>query len=68
MKTSRIEIEGMTCGGCVASVTKALQQLPGVNNVKVDLSPGAAEVTFDEALINEAGLKSAVQDAGFDVG
>ena len=68
MKTSTIQINGMTCGGCVASVTKALQQVAGVQKVKVELSPGAAEVTFDEALVNEAALQDAVQDAGFDVG
>ena len=68
MKTSVIAIEGMTCGGCVASVTKALQQVAGVQNVKVALSPAQAEVTFDENMVDDAALHAAVQNAGFDVG
>ncbi len=67
MKTSTIKIQGMTCGGCVASVTKALQQTPGVQNVQVTLSPGQAEVVYDDAVANELALRSAVEDAGFDV-
>ena len=68
MKTSVIAIHGMTCGGCVASVTKAMQQVAGVQQVKVSLSPGQAEVTFDDSVADEAALRAAVQGAGFDVG
>ena len=68
MKTSVIAIHGMTCGGCVASVTKAMQQVAGVQQVKVSLSPGKAEVTFDDSVADEAALRAAVQGAGFDVG
>ncbi|MGB5233404.1 MAG: cation transporter, partial [Desulfoprunum sp.] len=31
-----IKIKGMSCQHCVAAVTKALSELPGISNVKVD--------------------------------
>ncbi len=37
-----IRIKGMSCHHCVASVTKALEELPGVTDVRVDLEGGTA--------------------------
>jgi copper chaperone CopZ len=42
-----ITVKGMTCGHCVAAVTKALEELPGVSQVQVDLATG--RVTFVSA-------------------
>ena len=67
MKTSQIRIAGMTCGGCVASVTKAIGALPGVQEVNVQLDSGVANVRFDDTQIDEAQVQTAVEDAGFDV-
>jgi len=62
-----LPITGMTCGGCVRSVTAVLQALPGVESVSVTLTPGQARVRFDEAQISTAQLAAAVEDAGFDI-
>ena len=51
METARIDVQGMTCGGCVASVTRVVKALPGVANVDVTLDPGRATVTYDAALL-----------------
>ena len=40
MTTIHLEVQGMSCGGCVKSVTAALKSLPGVNSVDVDLPTG----------------------------
>ena len=45
MNTIHLEVQGMTCGGCVKSVTAALTRLPGVSTVDVDLQAGHATVT-----------------------
>ena len=37
MQTTILKITGMTCGGCVNGVTKALQSVIGVSNVSVSL-------------------------------
>jgi copper chaperone len=67
METARIDIGGMTCGGCVASVTRVLQALPGVHDVSVTLDPGHAVVGYDPARVGVAAMKKAVEDAGYDV-
>jgi copper chaperone CopZ len=47
MTTVELEVQGMTCGSCVKHVTKALQAVPGVTNVEVDLANGRARVDGD---------------------
>lgn len=44
MQTIELNVQGMTCGGCVKHVTKALQSVPGVTQVDVDLASGRARV------------------------
>lgn len=60
-----LRIEGMSCGGCVRSVDKALRQVPGVSDVQVDLGAGAAAVEGDD-LLPEL-LTEAVEAAGYEV-
>jgi copper chaperone len=60
-------ITGMTCGGCVNSVTRVLKALPGVNQVEVTLLPSQARVSFDENQVSVESLREAVQEAGFTV-
>ena len=67
METVTMNVKGMTCGGCVASVTRVLKAVPGVTDVAVTLQPGAATVRFDPARTSEAALRTAVEEAGFDV-
>ncbi|QEY26680.1 heavy-metal-associated domain-containing protein [Neisseria zalophi] len=66
METVKINVGGMTCGGCVKSVTTVLEQLEGVNKADVDLDSASAKVTFDPAKVQTAALLEAVEDAGFD--
>ena len=67
MQTITLKIEGMTCGGCVASVTRVLKAVPGVADVKVQLAPGTAEVSYDPARAGVPALKAAIEDAGYAV-
>ena len=67
METITMNVEGMSCGGCVASVTRVLKAVPGVTDVAVTLTPGAAKVTFDPAKTAAPALRRAVEDAGYDV-
>lgn len=44
MERIALNVKGMTCGSCVASVTRALQSIPGVASVAVDLPGGTASL------------------------
>lgn len=67
METITMNVQGMTCGGCVASVTRVLKAVPGVSDVAVTREPGTAKVTFDPAQTGTPALRAAVEDAGYDV-
>ena len=59
-------VSGMSCGGCVQSVTKAIARLPGVRNVDVSLDKKAATVEYDDATIEPAAIIAAIEAAGFE--
>lgn len=54
-------IQGMTCGGCVASVTEKLKKIDGVNQVVVDLENSKAELTMERPISLQT-LKLALPD------
>lgn len=61
-----IKIKGMSCAHCVAAVTRALSEIKGIKNVKVDLSRG--EATFDEDYpVDLAIVIKQVEKAGYRV-
>lgn len=66
METTTIKVGGMTCGGCVKSVTKVLTELDGVTGVDVSLEQAQAVITFDAARANRQQLLQAIDDAGFE--
>ena len=67
MQTQSLKVTGMTCGGCISTVTDALKAVSGVRDVDVSLSAGEATVQFDERLTSPDKLKSAVKGAGYGV-
>jgi copper chaperone len=67
METAKLNVEGMSCQGCVASVTRVLKAVPGVDDAAVTLRPGMAIVTYDAARTNVDALKTAIEDAGYGV-
>lgn len=67
MDTVVIKIKGMTCMGCVKSVTNVLQPISGVASVNVSLEQGSATISYDAAQANVSQFKSAIEDAGYEV-
>ena len=57
------ELTGMTCGGCVSSVKKALLQVPDVTEVEVNLHPQTAVVTMNK-MIDVVELQTQLSKAG----
>ncbi len=62
-----IPVEGMTCGGCVKSVERALSAQAGVHSAKASLDQKNVVVDFDAVTTNQAQLEQAIQKAGFEV-
>lgn len=61
--THTYSVKGMTCGGCVANVRKALEAVPGVKQVEVKQQPGQAIVTM-ERHIDTSVLQEAIKQYG----
>ncbi|GAA0086187.1 heavy-metal-associated domain-containing protein [Clostridium sp. MB05] len=59
----KINIEGMSCGHCVAHVKEALQELKGVSSVEVSLEEKNATI---ETTLDNNTLISAIDEAGYD--
>ena len=64
--TKTIEIKGMMCPHCEATVKQALEEVDGVTNAEVSHEKGTAVVTFS-ADVDDQGLKTAVEAKGYQV-
>ena len=58
-------IEGMTCAACAAAVERAIGALPAVTEVTVNLATERATVQALPGTVDEAAIREAVQDAGY---
>ncbi len=60
-----LTVKGMSCNHCKQAVTKALEAIPGVSDVSVDLEKGEASWT-ESRPVDIAGVKKAVNTLGFE--
>ena len=65
MKQLTLNISGMSCDHCVGAVTRALQQLDGVQIRNVAI--GSASVAYDPDRISPDRMTRAIEDAGYQV-
>lgn len=61
-QTIRLSVSGMMCAGCVSTVEKALQSVPGVTQANVNLAERTAMVTGNA---DPTAVVKAVKDAGY---
>ncbi|RSK38842.1 heavy metal translocating P-type ATPase [Hymenobacter perfusus] len=66
-ETATLNIEGMTCASCSNFVEKALSRTPGVQRATVNLASEKATIEYLPGQIDRAGLKAAVEQAGYGV-
>lgn len=64
MTNSNFTVIGMTCHSCAMTVTEEVTQVPGVDDVSVELATGRLTVTSDSNL-DPALIKDAVEEAGY---
>jgi len=65
--TTTYIVSGMSCGHCVAAVTKEIAQLSGVGEVSIDLVPDGEStvVVTSEATLPEDAVREALAEAGY---
>src|SRR5690606_13762055 len=59
-------VVGMTCSSCAGRVEKALDAIPGVENVSINLATDSAQLTLAEPVSWQA-IVEAVDKAGYQV-
>lgn len=64
-KVKQFKVLGMSCNHCKMCVEKAAMKLPGVERAEADVSKNLLTV---EASVDEASLKAAIEEAGFEFG
>ena len=61
-----LQVDGITCPFCVASSSKALQKIEGVQSVDADLEAGIIKVCADKSAdMNDEKLAELFLDKGF---
>ena len=65
--TSVVGVLGMECDACTRSVERAVGDLRGVLQVSVSLDDEEARISYDSSLVDEAAIRNAILDLGFDV-
>lgn len=58
------QVDGMTCGGCVAGVKRAVQAVDAAAQVEVDLKNKLVRVQSEEAIDT---ISAAIKGAGYPV-
>jgi copper chaperone CopZ len=58
-------IQGMSCSGCVNSLTRVLSSVPGIETLKIEV--GKAQLRVDADKVTPAVIAAAVDRAGFTV-
>jgi len=66
MESVTVKVGGMTCMGCVGSVTRVLQAVDGVSKVDVSLEKAQASIEYDPKRATRELLRAAIEDAGYD--
>ncbi|MFZ1322996.1 MAG: heavy-metal-associated domain-containing protein [Ignavibacteria bacterium] len=65
-KTVEITLPSIQCGMCVKTIEKALGNIDGVIDSKVDLKNKSVTVTYDDSKVSIENLESAITAAGYD--
>ncbi len=62
-----LPVQGMSCAACVAKVEKALRNMPGVEEVQVNLLTGKAAVEYHPDRASIPWMATTIQEIGYEV-
>ncbi|MCF8382998.1 MAG: cation transporter [Chlorobium sp.] len=60
-------VSGMRCSGCEILVKEAIQELEGVEAVRVSFADGIVAVDYDPAMISPVAMIAVIEEQGFKV-
>ena len=61
----KYSVTGMTCAACSSGIERTVSKLKGVETCSVSLMGESMEVSFDESVVSDARIKSAVSALGY---
>ena len=67
MQTTILNINGMTCMGCVNSIKNVVEKVSGVNGADVSLEKKQVKIQYDPEKTNINQFKEAIVGAGFEI-
>ncbi len=65
MSEATIQVDGMSCQHCVMRVKKAVESLPGITDLAVEV--GLVRATFDESRVQKKEIEEAIVKAGYKI-
>lgn len=65
--TATVKVKGMSCNHCVMAVTKTLNEIEGLSNVRVDLEQGSASFDSKDP-VDMKKIVEEIEKAGYEVG
>jgi copper chaperone len=67
MEQITLNVKGMSCSHCVNSIEGSVGKIAGVSNVKVNLSEGKVDVSFNSEIISIDIIIDTIEEQGYDV-
>lgn len=61
----QFNITGMTCSACSSRIEESVSKLPGIQEVSVNLLKNSMVASYDESVLDTAGIVQAVEKAGY---
>ena len=65
-RTTRLEIQGLSCATCVGNVEEALLDLDGVSEASANFAADEGSVTYDPAVVSLSDIYTAIENAGYE--
>jgi len=67
LKTTELELIGMSCASCAAKIEKALGALDGVGSASVNFATEKVTLSYDPALVDPEKFTAAIEGLGYGV-
>ena len=65
-RTTRLEIAGMSCANCAATISESIEELAGIEEVSVNYATDEGSVTYDPERVTLGEVYEAIEEAGYD--